>query len=62
MRNLVVIVGAALLMSMAGCAYSDRTYVYPDGYYRPVAHDYYYQPYDYGYRPYGYDGRSNAHG
>ena len=78
MRNLMVIIGAALLMSLAGCAYFDRSYAYPDDYYygRPVAHEYYYRPYGYQYRPYphrryydygywydgGYEGRSNARG
>ena len=72
MRNLMVIIGAALLMSLAGCAYYDRSYAYSDGYYygRPVAYHYEERPYaypypryyNYDYRYYGYDGRSNGHG
>src|SRR5262245_10560249 len=77
MRNLTVIAGAALLMSMAGCAYSNRTYydpgyAYSNGNYygRPVAYHYEERPYaypypryyNYDYRYYGYDGRSNGHG
>jgi hypothetical protein len=77
MRNLTAIAGAALLMSMAGCAYSNRSYydpgyAYSNGNYygRPVAYHYEERPYaypypryyNYDYRYYGYDGRSNGHG